>query len=234
MSYSRLLLSALVSAVTSLALAAGVASAHVSVLPAEAPAGANQSYTVRVPSEKETPTVKVRVEFPPEVVVSRFMPKTGWTREVEKDSAGKIVAATWSGGKVASDEYEEFGFIARNPRDTGSVTFKAFQTYGDGETVAWVNAAGQERPASVTTITAATAASSGGSIEQPGQAAAGAATGAPAGAPAAGGGTAPTVTSGRGTSDLGLFIALGAAGLALVGIALAAVSLARRPRPAQA
>lgn len=230
MSHSRLLLSALVSAIASLALAASVASAHVSVLPAEAPAGANQSYTVRVPSEKETPTVKVRVEFPPEAVVSRFMPKAGWTREVEKDSAGKIVAATWSGGRIASDEYEEFGFIARNPKETGKISFKAFQTYGDGETVAWANAEGQERPASVTTITTATAASTGGSIEQPGQSAAG----APAGASTSSGAAAPPAASGRGTSDLGLFIALGAAGLALVGIALAAVSLARRPRPAQA
>ena len=227
-----LLNAALVSAIATLVPTACVASAHVSVLPAEAPAGSNQSYTVRVPSEKETPTIKVRVEFPPEVVVSRFMPKPGWTRDVEKDTAGKIVAATWSGGKVASDEYEEFGFIARNPKETGKISFKSFQTYGDGEIVAWANAEGQERPASVTTISAATAASSGGSIEQPGQATAGGA------APAAGSTTAPAPgsaqTSARGGSDVGLFVAFAAAGLALVALAVAGVSLARRPRPAQA
>ena len=235
MRHFSLLNAALISAIATLALTAGVASAHVGVVQSEAPAGANQSYTLRVPSEKESPTVKVRVEFPPEVVVSRFMPKPGWTREVEKDSSGKIVAATWSGGKITVEEFEEFGFIARNPKEAGTITFKSQQTYADGETVAWVNPQGQERPASFTKIVAATGGDQGPSIEQPGQ------TAAAAAAPAAGSTTAPapggagaSQTAARGGSDVGLFVAVGAAGLALVAVALAGVSLARRPRPAQA
>jgi len=212
-------------ALSSLALSAGVAGAHVTVEPREAPAGASQPYAVRVPTEKAVPTTRVRVEFPSEVIVSRFLPKPGWTREVEKDSAGRLTAVAWSGGEIAADEYEEFGFIARNPRQPGKIAWKAYQTYQDGQTVAWVGSEGADEPASVTTITAAP-------------------TGAPAeredGPPL---GSSPPSSAppglvanevvprmgGRG-SDLALVAALGAFTLAVVALILAIVGL-RRPAP---
>ena len=51
--------------VTCLLLAtAGVAWAHVRVLPEEVPADTFEVFTVRVPTEKDIPTTQVRVEVP--------------------------------------------------------------------------------------------------------------------------------------------------------------------------
>lgn len=52
---------ALVSAAFATLLAAGSAFAHVTVQPSPAIPNASQIFTVRVPTEKDEPTVKVRV-----------------------------------------------------------------------------------------------------------------------------------------------------------------------------
>jgi uncharacterized protein YcnI len=128
-------------------LAIGIASAHVTINPKSVPPATFATFTVRVPTERDEPTTKVRVEFPSGLIVSRFEPLAGWKREVEKDSAGRIVAATWSGGTIAPDEYEDFAFLARTPNAPVTLVFKAFQTYQSGTTVNWVDAENGENPA---------------------------------------------------------------------------------------
>jgi uncharacterized protein YcnI len=237
-------LAALALAGLAFSLGVGSAAAHVGVTPAEARPATNETFSVRVPTEKDEATVKVRVEFPTGLVVSRFQPKPGWQREIERDSAGRITAVVWSGGRVEPGEYDDFPFIARTPQEVAPLSFKAYQTYAGGETVEWVNAAGGERPAAVvqikTTTTGATSAVP--SIETPGQAAPPA--GAAATAPAATSGLAATAVaptgaaasgavepaSGSSGSDLPLFAALAAVALALVATALAGVALSRRPQ----
>lgn len=171
----KLLLSTLASVYLVFTLALGVASAHVGVDPREVPPDTSQVFTVRVPNEKAEPTVKVRVEFPTALAVSRFQPKPGWTYELEKDSTGKVVGITWSGGKIGPNEYDEFAFIARTPKEAGTLAFKAYQTYQSGETAEWAGPSGSERPAPFVEVKAAatSGANSGApSIEQPGQKAA--------------------------------------------------------------
>ena len=124
-----------------------VAAAHVGVNPGEVPPDTSQVFAVRVPTERNEPTVAVRVEFPPGLTVSRFQPKPGWTYEVEKDSSGKTVAVTWSGGRIGPDEYDEFVFIGRTPKETGALVFNAYQTYGSGEVVEWTGPSDGEKPA---------------------------------------------------------------------------------------
>lgn len=81
--------------IVAFSLFAGIASAHVTVLPKETTQGSYEMFTVRVPSENETvPTTKVKVEFPADVIISRFEPKPGWKYEIEKDSTGKIASVT--------------------------------------------------------------------------------------------------------------------------------------------
>ncbi len=140
-------------------VALGVASAHVTVNPPQIGTNTLASFAVRVPTEKDVPTVKLHIEFPASLIVSRFQPKPSWKREVEKDAAGRIIGATWSGGQIAPDEYEDFVFLARTPNEPGKLTFKAYQTYQDGETVAWVDAENGESPAPVVEVTASGAAS---------------------------------------------------------------------------
>jgi uncharacterized protein YcnI len=134
---------------------AGVANAHVTVWPRESVAGTSDLYTARVPTEKDVPTVQVRVEFPPEVTVSRFVPNHGWDRQVEKDSAGRIAAVTWSGGRIAPDELGLFTFSGRNASIPGEIAWKAYQTYADGSVVEWSGPSGSEHPASAGRLTAA-------------------------------------------------------------------------------
>ncbi|MVO98914.1 YcnI family protein [Paenibacillus lutrae] len=138
-------------------LFAGVASAHVTVNPAEAPAGSYQKFTVRVPVEKDIPTVKVEVKFPIDsVAVSRFEPKPGWKYEIAKDAAEKITGVTWTseGEGLSKTEFAEFSMQGKVADNASSIVWKAYQTYKDGSVVEWTGAEGSDKPASVTKISA--------------------------------------------------------------------------------
>lgn len=147
--------------VTMLLLVSGVASAHVTVWPREANAGSFEKYTVRVPTEKDIPTVQVELIFPEGLRVSSFQPKPGWTYEVQRDAAGNITGVIWSGGSIGPGEFDEFAFVAANPGEPGELVFVAHQTYADGSVVSWEGPPGSEYPASVTTIVAGAADMSG-------------------------------------------------------------------------
>ena len=47
-----------------------IAWAHVGISPRESTAGATQKYTMRVPTEKNIPTVRIEAEFPAAVEVT--------------------------------------------------------------------------------------------------------------------------------------------------------------------
>lgn len=136
---------------------AGIASAHVTVQPKEAPAGSYQVFTVRVPSEKDAATTTVKVAIPDGVDVSRFEPKPEWTYEVEKNADGKMTTVTWkaTGAGLGATEFGEFRMQGKVKDDAKELVWKAYQTYSDGEIVEWTGAADADKPASVTTVTAA-------------------------------------------------------------------------------
>jgi uncharacterized protein YcnI len=133
---------------------AGTASAHVTVWPKESTTGAYEKYTVRVPVEKDLNTTKVRVEFPQSVKVSTVMPVPGWKYDFEKDSEGRFTALNWTAtaGGIAPHEFSEFSFVGANPKEAGSLAWKAYQTYSDGSTVEWTGDPSSKTPASVTVI----------------------------------------------------------------------------------
>ncbi|TFE28106.1 YcnI family protein [Cohnella luojiensis] len=137
---------------------ASLASAHVTVQPKEVPAGSYQVFTVRVPTEKEVATTQVKVAIPDDVNVSRFEPKADWTYEIEKGADDKIVSVTWkaAGSGLGATEFGEFRMQGKVADDAQKLVWKAYQTYSDGEVVEWTGAADADKPASVTTVTAAT------------------------------------------------------------------------------
>ena len=65
--------------------------AHVRVSPSESSAGATQKYTMSVPTEKQSPTVRIEVTFPASVTVTSLGVTQGWTAQERKDDAGKII-----------------------------------------------------------------------------------------------------------------------------------------------
>jgi uncharacterized protein YcnI len=196
-----------------LVVGAQTASAHVTVTPSTAPANTSQELMVRVPTEKEVPTIRVRVEFPGGLTVSRFKPLPGWNREVERDSQQRITSVTWSGGQVAPGEYMDFPFMARTPADAGKIAFRALQTYQGGEVVEWTGAEGTERPAAILTVGAAPAAA-------PADDHGAASTPATVAAPAA----AQSTNVG---SDLPLLLALVALALGAIALVVSLVGLGR-------
>lgn len=135
----------------------GMASAHVTVQPTEVPANSFQVFTMRVPSEKEAATTQVKVEIPAGVNVSRFEPKPDWTYELEKDADGKITAVTWkaTGEGIGATEFGQFNFQGKVAEDARQLAWKAYQTYSDGSVVEWTGSPESDKPASVTTVTAA-------------------------------------------------------------------------------
>lgn len=138
-------------------LTAGIASAHVTVQPAQTTQGAYEKFAVRVPNEKDIPTTKVEVKFPVDsVTVSRFEPKPGWKYDITKDASGKITGVVWTttGEGLGATEFTEFYMQGKVADNATALTWKAYQTYKDGSVVEWVGAEGSDKPASVTKVNA--------------------------------------------------------------------------------
>ncbi|WP_010493946.1 YcnI family protein [Paenibacillus elgii] len=138
-------------------LGGGFASAHVTVLPKETTQGSYEKFAVRVPTEKDIPTVKVEVKFPLDSVsISRFEPKPGWKYELTKDANNKITGVIWSatGEGLGATEFGEFYMQGKVADNVTTITWKAYQTYKDGSVVEWVGADGSDKPASVTKVNA--------------------------------------------------------------------------------
>ena len=135
-------------------LFASLASAHVVVYPKEATQGSYEKFTVRVPTEKEVPTVKVEVEIPQEVNISRFLPIAGWAYEIAKDETDKITKVTWTaeGAGLSSTEFGEFSMQGKIADDAEEITWKAIQTYKDGSIAEWTGGSDADTPASVTKV----------------------------------------------------------------------------------
>src|SRR5918997_1416718 len=130
---------------------AGVAWAHVRVLPEEVPADSFEVLTVRVPTEREVPTTEVRVDVPEGFTVSRVEPVPGWDYELEEE-AGAVSAITWSGGEIGETEFQQFDIQGRTPAEPGEYAWNAYQTYAGGEVVEWIGSAGSEEEASVVRV----------------------------------------------------------------------------------
>jgi uncharacterized protein YcnI len=131
-----------------LTVSAGIAFGHVTVQPKRSAPGKTEKYTMKVPTEKFVPTVRIEVEFPAALVVSSFEPKPGWSIEEKKDASGKLVGAILT-GSIPPGESSEFNFAGRNPREEGSLSWKVIQIYQDGSKSEWTGAAGSRTPAPV-------------------------------------------------------------------------------------
>ena len=147
-------------AAVTLLLAPALALAHAVVFPKASTTGAYEKYVLRVPNEKGSPTVRVELRFPAEVRVTSFGDVPGWQLEVLTDSAKRITGAVWT-GTLPPQRFVELPFVAVNPKTDAKLVWPAYQTYADGERVEWTGAEGTKSPASITTIGAAPAASSG-------------------------------------------------------------------------
>jgi uncharacterized protein YcnI len=168
--------SALAGAVLTVLAIAGPASAHVTVGPDTTPKGGSDvELTFRVPNEEaQANTTQVEVDFPTDKPITGVLPEPtpGWTVKVDnltlttpiKTDDGTVTQVvqriTWSGGQLAPGQYQGFRVMLGSlPDNADTLTFKALQTYSNGDVVRWIDVQqpGQpqpDHPAPVLTLTA--------------------------------------------------------------------------------
>jgi uncharacterized protein YcnI len=140
---------------TLVVLVPSLAMAHVSVRPRESKSGAEEQYTVRVPTEGAVATTHVVLEIPADLTVLEVLPADGATFETSKQG-DRITSITWRKA-IPPKASVEFAFRARNPAAM-EIAWKAHQHFSDGTVADWIGAAGTSRPASVTKLSASAAA----------------------------------------------------------------------------
>lgn len=135
-----------------LLLAPALVFAHAVVFPKTSTPGAYEKYVLRVPNERDVPTVKVELHFPVGLRVVSFSDVPGWKLQVLTDSAQRIIGAIWT-GVLPRERFVEFPFVAVNPKDSTSLAWPTYQTYEGGERVEWTSADTTSRtPVSATLI----------------------------------------------------------------------------------
>lgn len=170
--------------VATILLVGGIAApafAHVSVNPKTATQGGFAALTFRVPTESDSAsTTELKVVFPADQPLRSVSvkPHQGWSYVVAKAKLatpiptddGQVTEAvssiTWTADSAATavkpGQFEEFDVSAGPLPKAASMTFKALQTYSDGEIVRWIEesapgAAKPKHPAPVLTLTEAVA-----------------------------------------------------------------------------
>jgi uncharacterized protein YcnI len=130
------------------------ASAHVTVHADDPHQGATDvKVSFRVPNESDkATTTKVQIFFPTDhpLVSVLVEPTPGWTvattsatlaKPVKTDD-GTITSAvsevTWTGSHIPVGGFQDFNVVTGVLPDASSLTFKALQTYSDGNVVRWI------------------------------------------------------------------------------------------------
>ena len=164
----------IVGAVVAALALAPAADAHVTLQPPEAPAGGFTRLDVRVPTERDNAsTTKVVVQMPPGFLSVSTEPVPGWDAEltmrrldepVEQfgeqvtEEVGRITfTADGEASAIKPGQFQDFGLSLAVPeRRPGSMlTFKALQTYSNGEVVRWIGPPDSEEPAPQVELTPA-------------------------------------------------------------------------------
>ena len=154
---------------------APVAAAHVTIQPEEVPAGGFTRLDLRVPNERpRADTTKVDVQLPPGFLSVSYEPVPGWdvkitTRRLDRpveqfgekvtEEVGRI---TFTGdgetGVIRPGQFQDFGLSVSVPDKPGStLTFKALQTYSNGDVARWIGPTDSEQPAPQVRLTATAA-----------------------------------------------------------------------------
>ncbi len=138
-------------------LFSSMASAHVSVNPPTSIIGAWETYSVKVPVEKDIPTTKFTLKIPSGVEFESYQPVAGWNFSSQKDQKGNITAITFesSGTGILPGQFQQFIFTAKNPDKAEQAAWDAYQYYQDGSVVEWTGDEGAKTPHSITDFVAA-------------------------------------------------------------------------------
>ena len=208
-------------------LAPAAAQAHVTLNPRDAAASSFTKLDVRVPTERDdASTTKVEVLLPPGFVSASYQPQPGWSVKVSKtkldtpvktddgEVTEQVSRITWTGtgkgvGKIGPGQFMDFPLSVQIPGKAGdTLTFKALQTYSDGQVVRWIGSESSDHPAPTVQVTAAAGAHEAAATATP--------------VPATSGGGASSGSGDSGSDGLAIVaLVVGALGLLAGGAALA-------------
>jgi len=148
----------LISTIIALGIFSASASAHVTVTPKSSTTEAWETYTVKVPVEKDVPTTKVTIKAPAGLEIKSYQPVPGWNYSDEKDANGIVKSFTFeaTGEGILPGQFQQFTFVGKNPENATKAAWDAFQYYKDGSVVEWTGDEGAETPHSITDIVAGT------------------------------------------------------------------------------
>lgn len=125
--------------------------AHAVVFPKSSTPGAYEKYVLRVPNERDIPTLRVEIRFPENLRVVSFGEVPGWKLQVLADSTQRITGAVWT-GVLPKERFVEFPFVAVNPKDSTTLSWPTYQTYENGERVEWIGPDSSYTPVSSTLV----------------------------------------------------------------------------------
>jgi uncharacterized protein YcnI len=164
--------------------AASPAGAHIEIDPGSQPKGATVTFAFRVPNEEDhASTVRLDVQFPTDHPIANVLvqQKPGWTfttqthnltKPIKTDDGTFSTAVTeisWisAGTQIPPGGFDLFPvFGGPLPKNTSELTFKAVQTYSNGDVVRWIELATKgapppDHPAPAMRLTKASAARGG-------------------------------------------------------------------------
>ena len=111
---------------------APAAGAHVTTSPSFVEVGVAATVAFETPNERAPhATTSLSLEAPSGVELEPVEPPAGWTVEVANG------AARWEGGRIEGERVVSFPLVITADTRAGTETFRAVQTYDDGESVEW-------------------------------------------------------------------------------------------------
>ena len=128
---------ALALAATALLVFPATAAAHVEMSPDRVDPGSLTLFTVLSPDESDQPLTGLRLTVPDGMEADAAAATAGFTTELVRDQAHRIVAISWQGGSVAADDLGLFRFSASVGSDAETLHLVGVQTFADGSTKVW-------------------------------------------------------------------------------------------------
>jgi uncharacterized protein YcnI len=151
-----------IAAISAVAIITSSANAHITLENRQATPGSYYKAVFAVPHGcAGSPTVKIRVQIPDGVIAVKPMPKPGWSVETVKGKYSTsyelhgttitegVREVTWSGGKLADDNYDEFvlaTFLTGSLKPNTTLYFPVVQECEQG-TSRWIEIPQEGKPA---------------------------------------------------------------------------------------
>jgi uncharacterized protein YcnI len=115
----------------------GASESHVTITPVEGRPGLWDVYVLSVPTEGDSPTVRVELVVPQSHEIEAVGYQRDWTFETERTEKGLVRRIQWRGGKIPPLTFNEFKFYAKNPKEKGAYWWTAYQKLENGQESTW-------------------------------------------------------------------------------------------------